>query len=155
MAVSAQPSPRGRAIAPHRTIVVPVTGSSGRAVAAAASLAARDGAAIHLLHVLEVPRELPLDAHFPDEEHAAWTLLRNAQALVESYGAGAVVSLERARSAADAVVARADMLDADLLVVGVRGPAAGRHSLLGRTAAAILHHAECRVMVVRERQSAR
>ena len=64
------------------------------------------GRRIVIVHVLEVPLDLPLDAELPERRGGAPTqLLDDAQALVESYGVRAVTSrLERARSAGPAIV---------------------------------------------------
>ena len=85
----------------YRTIVVPVkrTGESEEALVAAARLAAERGATVAVVHVIEVPLSLPLDANLPEEEDAAEALLDDAQALVESYGVRAVTRLLRARKA--------------------------------------------------------
>ena len=56
----------------HR-IVVPIAGDddSELGVALAAELAPEGGTSITAVAVIEVPAELPLDAHMDDEEHAA------------------------------------------------------------------------------------
>ena len=85
----------------YRTIVVPVkrTGESEEALVAAARLAAERGATVAIVHVIEVPLSLPLDAKLPEEQDDAEALLDDAQALVESYGVRAVTRLLRARRA--------------------------------------------------------
>src|SRR6185436_6309232 len=68
-----------------RTIVVPVVRSavSEEALVAAARLAAERGATIAIVHVLEVPLSLPLDARLHAEDDQAEALFDDAQALVE------------------------------------------------------------------------
>jgi nucleotide-binding universal stress UspA family protein len=131
-------------------IVVPVDAEgvlSSRAVQAAARISSDKGTIV-LVHVLEVPRELPLDALFPEEEHAAREVLRNAAAVAERYGIHVVQRLERAYSGAQAVLDLADTFEADLIVLGAPRRTRGGRSAFGPTATAILHRASCRVMLV-------
>src|SRR6266581_6922775 len=68
-------------------IVVPVGSDdpfSVRAVEVAARISS-SAATVVLVCVLEVPRELPLDALFPEEEAAARAVLRHAAAVVEAH----------------------------------------------------------------------
>ena len=50
--------------------------------------------------------------------------------------------------AADVIIDQADQLQADLIIVGSHGRH-GVHLLLGSTANAVLHHAQCDVLAVR------
>ena len=110
----------------YRDIVVPVTRSSEseEALVAAALLAAERRSTVAIVHVLEVPMELPLTAQLPSAEREADDLLDDARALVESYGVRAVTRLERARSAGPAIVANAVSRDAELVVIGARAAGA-------------------------------
>src|ERR1700693_41478 len=69
-------------------ILVPVTASpaSERAVTTAALLARERKGAVTLVHVIEVPKELPLDALFPDEEHDSREILSHASATLDRSG---------------------------------------------------------------------
>ena len=106
----------------YREIIVPVTRSSEseEALVAAALLAAERRSTVAIVHVLEVPMELPLTAELPSAEREADDLLDDARALVESYGVRAVTRLERARSAGPAIVANAVAREAELVVIGAR-----------------------------------
>ena len=108
----------------YRTIVVPVkrTGESEEALVAAARLAAERGATVAIVHVIEVPLSLPLDAKLPEEEETAEALLDDAQALVESYGVRAVTRLLRARKAGPAIVEEARRRDAELVAARRAAP---------------------------------
>jgi nucleotide-binding universal stress UspA family protein len=131
-------------------IVVPVGSGddlSLRAVEAAARISSGTATVI-LVSVVEVPRELPLDALFPEEEAAARAVLKKAAALVEGYGVHVVPRLERGYSAAPAVLELAAASDADLIVLGTPSRARRGRSAFGPTATAILHRATCRVMLV-------
>ena len=134
----------------YRTIIVPVvrTGESEEALVAAARLAAERGATVAVLHVVEVPLSLPLDARLHGEEDQAEALLDDAQALVESYGVRAVTRLLRARRAGPAIVAEARRRHAELVVLGApRRAIGGRRRLFGKTVDYVLREAPCRVLI--------
>jgi nucleotide-binding universal stress UspA family protein len=131
-------------------IVVPVgvdDALSVRAVEAAARISS-ESATVVLVSVLEVPRELPLDALFPDEETAARAALRHAAAIAEAHGVHVVPRLERGYSAAPAVLELAEHYAADLIVLGTANRSRRGRSVFGPTATAILHRATCRVLLV-------
>jgi APA family basic amino acid/polyamine antiporter len=139
----------------YRTIVVPVVRSneSEEALVAAARLAAERGARIAVVHVVEVPMSLPLDAGLPDREAEANELLDDAVSLVEAYGVRAVARLARGRSAAPEIVREAEQRDAELIVLGARRRHARRGTpIFGHTVDYVLKHAPCRVLVVAGRR---
>lgn len=141
----------------YRTVVVPVkrTGESEEALVAAARLAAERGATVAVVHVIEVPLSLPLDARLEREEEVAETLLDDAQALVESYGVRSVTRLLRARRAGPAIVEEARRRDAELVVLGApRRAVAGRRRLFGGTVDYVLREAPCRVLVAAGKRAA-
>ena len=138
----------------YRSIVVPVTRSaaSEEALVAAARLAAERRSRVALVHVLEIPMDLPLTADLPEYERTANTLLDDARALVESHGVRAVTRLERARSAGEAIVADAEARNAELVVIGAPRRGIGRRApVFGRTVRYVLKHSPCRVIVVAEK----
>ncbi len=138
----------------YRSIVVPVTRSaaSEEALVAAARLAAERRSQVAVVHVLEIPMELPLTTDIPDAEREANVLLDDARALVESHGVKAVTRLERARSAGEAIVADADARTAELVVIGAPRRGIGRRApVFGRTPRYVLKHSSCRVLVVAEK----
>ena len=137
----------------YRSIVVPVTRSaaSEEALLSAARLAAERRARVAVVHVLEVPMELPLTASLPEAERTANALLDDARALVEAQGVRAVTRLERARSAGEAIVADAAARTAELIVIGAPRRGLGRRApVFGRTVRYVLKHSPCRVIVVAE-----
>jgi APA family basic amino acid/polyamine antiporter len=135
----------------YRSIVVPVVRSaeSEEALIAAARLAAERRSRVAIVHVVEIPMELPLTADLPAAEREANDLLDDARALVESYGVRAVTRLERARSAGPAIVADAVARTADLVVIGAARHGIGRRApVFGKTVRYVLKHSPCRVIVV-------
>jgi nucleotide-binding universal stress UspA family protein len=131
----------------YRRIVVPIAGDddSESGVALAAQLAPEQGAAITAVFVIEVPAELPLDAHMLAEEAAARAALEKAHAIAASRGVRLTERIVRARARGEAIVEAADEAGADLVVI--RATPRERKRLFGHTADYVLRHAGCRVLV--------
>ncbi len=139
-----------RSAEPYRQILVPVSArrSADEATAIACRLAADRGATLTILTVIEVPAELPLEAQLPAEEDAARQMLAEARAVAELYGVDASARVVRARSAADAILTCAGANGTQLVVLGApRRRTTTRAPIFGRTVAAVLAHAPCRVLV--------
>ena len=133
----------------YRRIVVPLgdDDESEVGVALAAELAPEAGAAITAVVVVEVPAELPLEAHMHDEEALARRALEKANAIAASRGVRLRSRVVRARARGEAIVAEAEAAGADLIVV--RAPRHPGTALFGRTVDYVLRHAGCRVLVMR------
>jgi nucleotide-binding universal stress UspA family protein len=132
--------------------VVPVvrTPESEEALVAAARLASERGSRIAIMHVLEVPLHMPLDADMPEEEAEADALLDDAEALVERYGVSAVTRLVRARAAGEAIVEEVQSRAAQVVALGAPrrrrfGPE--RQAVFGRTVDYVLKAAPTRVLL--------
>jgi nucleotide-binding universal stress UspA family protein len=140
-----------RARLAYRRVVVPIAAGDGwqHAMTAACRLAAERGAAMIALAVIEVPAELPLEAHMVDEEEQAAHLLREAEAIGDAHGVTVAGRTIRARKAGPAIVARAEAEGAELVVLRApRRARAGRHApIFGTTVSFVLKHASCRVIV--------
>jgi nucleotide-binding universal stress UspA family protein len=135
----------------YRRIVVPlVAGSESQtAVSLAAKLASDQGASITAVVVIELPAELPLDAHMREEEAQARRVLEEARAIAGSYGVRVRARVVRARQPGEAIVAEAEALQADLVVLRASaGKRPGRGATpFGKTVDYVLKHASCRVLV--------
>jgi basic amino acid/polyamine antiporter, APA family len=140
----------------YRTIVVPVvrTAESEEALVAAARVADERAATVAIVHVIEVPLDLPLDVRLPDQVATANEILDSSAAFVESYGVRAVVRLVRARAAGPAIVEEADRRNAELIVVGAPRARVGRARIFGRTVDYVLKHSPTRVMIAAGRRAA-
>ena len=115
-------------------------------MALAAELADDRSSTITAVVVVEVPAELPLEAHMLDEERAAKLALEEARAIGYSRGVGVRTQTLRARLAGEAIVEEAKRSQTDLVVL--RAPRSGRRwRMFGRTVDYVLKHAPCRVMV--------
>jgi APA family basic amino acid/polyamine antiporter len=140
----------------YRTIVVPVVRSfeSEEALVAAARLAAERAARLVVVHVVEVPLDLPLDVELPELEREANDLLDQSAAIVESYGVRTVVRLLRARAAGAAIVEEAEGRNAELIVIGAPRVRPGRKRIFGTTVDYVLRHSATRVLITAGRRAA-
>jgi nucleotide-binding universal stress UspA family protein len=108
----------------HARILVPLLGEDavdGPALKVAALLlAGREGAETSLLHVIEVPFDLNLDAEDEAAVARADEILSRAEALLAERGVPTRTSTVQARAAGPAIVDDANELGADLIVMGLR-----------------------------------
>lgn len=151
VARAAQFAANGMRAVAYRRILVPVSEqrTCDQAMEIACRLAADRGALVSVLTAIEVPRELPLDAQMPDEEADARRVVAEARAIAELHGVRVTAQVVRARAAGEAIVEAAESDRAEIVVLGApRKPRASRNApIFGRTAAVVLAHAPCRVMV--------
>jgi basic amino acid/polyamine antiporter, APA family len=142
---------RNRPSVAYRRIVVPLVArrESEAAVALAAELAGDRGSTIEAVVVIEVPPELPLEAHMREEEAAAKRTLEEARAIGETRGVTVRTRTLRSRLAGEAIVGEAERAGADLVVLRAarKEPCRPRGRIFGRTVDHVLKHAPCRVMV--------
>ena len=150
MVAQAVPVERRRPLA-YRRIVVPLVADveSETAMALAAELAEDRGTRITALVVVEIPAELPLEAHMFKEEAAAKRTLEDARAIGSARGLNVRTRVLRARLAGEAIVAEASKAGADLVVLRApRKQRIGRRGrMFGKTVDHVLKHVPCRVMV--------
>lgn len=121
----------------------------------AAELADDRGSVITAVVVIEVPPQLPLEAHMLKEEAAAKTTLEDARAIGAARGVGVRTQTLRARLAGEAIVAEAERSRSDLVVLRAPRKEARRPGgrIFGKTVDHVLKHAPCRVMVATPRSS--
>ena len=143
----------------YRSILVPIAAGypSDEAMDVACRLATERRATIVAVTVIEVPLNLPLDAHLPDRVEEANEQLDEARAIGESYGVDVIGRIARSRNAGKAIVTEARRREAEIVVMG--GPRrvrlrAGRRAIFGDTVDFVLKHAPCRVMVAAGRSAA-
>jgi nucleotide-binding universal stress UspA family protein len=82
-----------------------------------------------------------------DERVAAEEVVRRARVHLDDAGI-AVHSVARLGEPADALLAVAEEVGADLIVIGNRGISGVRRYLLGAVADRVAHHAPCSVQIV-------
>jgi len=111
----------------------------------ACRLADERGAAIAVLHVVEIPPVLPLAAHMTDEEQAAHRLLERMSSVADRYGVKVVPRILLDRNAGEAIVGFAARRRVDLIVIGAqRKP----QKAFGSTVEHVLRKADSRVMLI-------
>jgi nucleotide-binding universal stress UspA family protein len=115
----------------------------------ACQLAAEHGASVTAVTVIEVPVELPLDAHMIEEETEAKRVLELAHAIADRYGVNASMRLVRGREAGEAIVEEARRANAQIIILRAsrKRRISGRARLFGGTVGFVLKHAPCRVMI--------
>jgi len=142
----------GRPDTVYRQVVVPLSDDpeSLHAVPSACSLAAPDGGSLVGVFVIEVPAELPLEAHLFDAERHARDALERARAAAEACGLRFSGRIVRAHGAAEAIVGEAERLGADLIVLAARRRSSPRVGvpLFDEVVRTVLAEAPCRVMVI-------
>ena len=141
---------------PHafRRVLVGIDDSepSGWAVGVGAALAKRIGAAVTLLHVIDLAKGFSPELEIMDERllsqmrHKAAELLERRQ---RSLPAGLDVTREiREGSPPTELVAAAQEAQADLIVIGTHARGAVARFLLGSTAEAVVRRAHCPVVTI-------
>ena len=136
----------------YRRILVPLGGETDaeHAMVVACRLAAEHGAAITAVAVIELPAELPLDAHMLEEEAQAKGLLERAYAIAGGYGVALSGHTLRAREAGRVIVEEAERVEAEVILLGAprKVRASRRARVFGRTIGYVLQRASCRVMLL-------
>lgn len=117
----------------------------------ACMMAKRAKRKVHLVHIIEVPRTLPLKASLTQESEHADKLLNEAIAIADEAGCEAVAEVVQTRDAGPAIVEEARDHACALIMLGlVRYPQKGATSALGKTIPYVLEHSPCRVWVVQD-----
>ena len=135
----------------YRRILVPIAGNpeSEKAMDVACRIAAARSTMITVIAVVEIPAQLPLDAHMTDEESRAYQILERAASIADSYGVGVSKRRIRAREAASAIVDQAAVSASEIIVLGAPRRRRPTHdSIFGDTVEHVLKRATCRVMLI-------
>lgn len=105
---------------------------------------------VHLVHIIEVPRTLPLKAVLTKESEVADKLLSEALAIADEAGCTAVAEVVQARDAGTAIVDEAKDHSCALILLGLVRNTQKAHNDLGKTVPYVLANAPCRVWVVQD-----
>lgn len=134
----------------HTYLVAVDGGEAGyNALAMAADLAKKHRAHLHLVHVIEVPRALALDADLSSAVREGERVLQRAERIAADYGLSVQGDLVQARQAGHAVVDEAVERGADVIILGVDYKRPLGQFQLGRLAQYVLEHAPVLVWLVR------
>ncbi len=134
-----------------RTVVVPVVAaiSSERAVELACRLAEPQQARIILVHIVEVPLSLPLDASMPKQREAGEVSIAVGVTICETHELASEGIIMPARSAWEGILRVARERRADLIVLGLDAKARRPGEELSRNVAQVVRRAPCEVLVDR------
>ncbi|HJM75655.1 MAG TPA: universal stress protein [Dehalococcoidia bacterium] len=132
--------------------LVPVDGTEAayNALAVACDVAKRTGAKVAILHVIEVPRSLPVEANLAPEAVRGEEILTYAERVADEHDVQVEGALLQARDAGPALVDEALDSGAGAIVIGLdydRKPY-GRFEI-GRLPRYVLANAHCEVWVIR------
>lgn len=135
-----------------RLLLVPVDGSpaSLAAVELACTIAKRSRGHVLVVHVIEVPRALQLDAELVVEAAGGEQILRRAEQLAASMDVRCEGELLQARDAGHAVLDEAVERKADAIVLGVSYRKPYAEVEMGRLTQYILKNARCNVILWRQ-----
>ncbi len=132
-------------------LLVPLDGSEAayQALRHACEIARQHRASVAALHVIEVPRTLPLDADLDRDFGRGESILSQAEEVASDHKIRLDGLLCQARQAGHAVVDEAIERDVDAIVVGVGYERPYGRFRLGRLPQYVLAHAPCEVWLFR------
>jgi len=138
-----------RSVFAIKRILVPTVGQpySERAVELACRLGQEQKAEVILVHILEVPRTMPLGVPLPEAEAEAFKVLERSESIVTLHGLKPQKLVQRARIAGEEIARIAGEQDVDMIVLGARAKIGLRDEILGRTSDLVLRQAPCEVIV--------
>ncbi len=131
----------------YHSAIVPIFGTDvdASALRAAAKLVG-EGATVDAIYILRVPNQLSLDAGLHDEEQLGLSVLESAKLAGRKAGFKVQTRLIRTRSPGAAIVEEAERQNAEIIYLGTaHAPPSER--ALGPTAAYLLAHRPCRVVI--------
>lgn len=105
---------------------------------------------VHLVHVIEVPRTLPLKAVLPRESEHADKILTSAMGIAERVGCEASAEVIQARDSGHAIVDEARDHHCSLVLLGLVRNNNKTQDDLGKTVPYVLANAPCRVWLVQD-----
>ena len=132
-------------------LLVPLDGSAAayQALGTACEIARAHRASVSALHVIEVPRTLPLDADLDGDFDRGEAILSRAEEVARDHKVALEGAMCQARQAGHAVVDEAIERNTDAIVVGVGYERPYGRFRLGRLPQYVLAHAPCEVWLFR------
>ena len=140
-------------LADARTLLVATDGTSAslEAVDLACSVLKKNRGRLTVVHVIEVPRSLPLDADLEDAATRGEQYLVAAEAIAKKSEVPIEGELLQARETGHAVVDEAAARDVDGIILGIEHHTPFGEYRLGKTTDYVLRNARCPVLVYRQR----
>ena len=133
-------------------ILLAVSGSSMDAdlVRMACNVSRQMKGKMYVVHVLEVPRTLPLDASMPDESKRADAILTRIEDAASKLRCSLESEIIQARDVAQTLVDEAEDRHVGLIIMGMQRREKYGKFYLGSVIPAVLASAQCKVWVIRE-----
>lgn len=134
-----------------QSYLVAVDGSEAAyaALATTCDLAKRTKAAVAVLHVIEVPRSVALDAEMARDVERGERFLAKAERVASEHGVSVQADMVQARQAGHAVVDEAVDRGVGVIVLGVEYHRPLGQFTLGRLPLYVLEHAPTQVWLIR------
>jgi nucleotide-binding universal stress UspA family protein len=134
-----------------KTLLVPIDGSESSlmAVEFACNLAKRNRGKVHVVHVIEVRRALPLDADLVSEAQRGEEILAQAEMAAKRQDFEVDGDLLQARDAGHAIVDEAVERQVDAIILGVPFRRPFGEFELGKVPSHVLKTAQCEVVLLR------
>lgn len=128
----------------YRNILIPTDGTKANedVIEFICSIQKVIQSVIHVIFVLEVPRNLPLDAELPDKLAIAKAAIDKAVNIARKYGVELNTSIVYARSAEEAVISTAADLKCDMIAIAQDNHKLG---IFANSAATIYQKAKCNI----------
>ncbi|HLY65890.1 MAG TPA: universal stress protein [Chloroflexota bacterium] len=105
---------------------------------------------LYVVHVLEVPRTLPLDANMSEESKQADAILTRVEDAASKLKCQPESEIIQARDVAQTLIDESEDRQVGLLILGTQRREKYGKFYLGTTIPAVLASARCRVWVIRE-----
>ncbi len=131
----------------HKILVPVGPGTQLETIQIACELAKLHTAHIHLLHIIEIPFSLPLDATFSDKVEKGSSLLKTAEAVVIDEGVAATIELLRSRHIEEAILQIICQRGYDLVILGRMKSTPKFPKGVGEITEKILTESSCRVWI--------
>lgn len=107
-------------------------------------------ATLCFLHVIQVPRTLPVDADLPAQTQRGDEILLRAEEEAHRQGVRAETVLAQAREIGPAIVNEAIDRGSDLIVIAIDPDRRSGSFHIGQTASYVVEHAPCAVVAYRQ-----
>jgi nucleotide-binding universal stress UspA family protein len=135
-----------------KRILVPVNGNptDARTISLACQVARRSKGRVYAIYVIEVRRNLPLDADLIEERSEADGILDAAERAADEWNQEIETEILQARDIGSAIVEEAIESRADLVVLGTPYRKMFGGFDLGKTVLYVLKNAPCEVWICRE-----
>jgi nucleotide-binding universal stress UspA family protein len=136
----------------HSNILLAISGSpfDGQLVQLACNVAQKGKGKLYVVHVLEVPRSLPLDANMTEQSKRADAILTHVEDAASKMKCQLESEIIQARDVAQTLIDEAADRQVSLLILGTQRREKYGKFYLGTTIPAVLSSARCRVWIIRE-----